>query len=109
MQKFHQEHLKNQKHKIRFYKERSKKLVDFKDLQKLGKKLHEKGKKIVFTTGSYDMLNPGHCRYLAEAKSLGDILVVGVSTDYSDQKVKGPEYPLISEDIRAEMVSFLRP
>ncbi|HSX39626.1 MAG TPA: adenylyltransferase/cytidyltransferase family protein [Candidatus Saccharimonadales bacterium] len=108
MSKFHHEHLKSQAYKVKLHKNRPDKLVDFKDLQKLGKKLHLQGKKIVFATGSYDLLNPGHCRYLAEAKSLGDILVVGVSTDYSDAQLKGPDFPLIGEEIRAELVSCLK-
>lgn len=87
---------------------RSKKLIDFKDLQKLSERLRSKKKKIVFTVGSFDLLNPGHCRYLAEAKALGDILVVGVSTDFSDYKLKGAGWPLIAEDIRAELVSYLK-
>ncbi len=101
-------HLKTLKHKLKLYNTRGHKLVEFKDIQKLGKKLHSQGKKIVFTTGSFDLLGPGHCRYLAEAKAKGDILLVGVSTDASDAKLKGSDYPLISEDIRAEMISFLR-
>ncbi len=63
---------------------------------------------MVFTTGSFDLLNPGHCRYLAEAKTHGDILVVGVSTNFSDAKLKGSEYPLVGEDIRAELLTYLK-
>lgn len=55
------------------------------------------------------MLNPGHCRYLAEAKSFGDILVVGVSTDDSDKRLRGSLYPLVNSNIRTELVSFLKP
>lgn len=101
-------HLKKQTHKIKNHQKRSDKFVEFKDIQKLGRKLHAQGKKIVFTTGSFDLLNPGHCRFLAEAKANGDCLVVGVSTDHSDQTLKGPDFPLVTQDIRAELVSYLK-
>ena len=53
------------------------KVIEFKDLVKLGQKIHKKGQKIVFTIGSFELITPGHCRFLAETKALGDILVVG--------------------------------
>lgn len=88
--------------------ERSTKLIDFKHIHNLSKQLKSERKKTVFTIGSFDLLNPGHCRYLAEAKAQGDVLVVGVATNFSDTKLKGPDYPLTSEDIRAELVSYLK-
>ena len=87
---------------------RSNKYLEFKDLQPLSKKLKKEGKKIVFTIGSFDLLNPGHCRYLTDAKAAGDILVVGVSSDASDRRVKGPSFPLIPELIRAELLTYLK-
>ena len=90
------------------FKNRGGKIVDFKDLSSLSKKLKKSNRSVVFTTGSYDLLNPGHCRYLAEAKSQGNVLVVGVSTDDSDRRTRGEGYPFVNEGIRAEMVSFLR-
>ena len=90
------------------YKNRSKKITDFENLQSLSKKLHKQNKKIVFTTGTYDLLNPGHCRYLAEAKAKGDILVVGITSDVSESRLKGLGYPLIGQDIRAEVVSHMK-
>lgn len=100
--------VESQVKKKKSHKNRYKKTVNFKDLQKLSRRLKKNGKKIVFTTGSYDLLNPGHCRYLAEAKSAGDILVVGVAYDKSDKALKGVGYPLVDEDIRMELLSFLR-
>jgi len=94
---------KNHRHKNRY-----KKLLQFKDLQKLSKKLKSQNKKIIFTIGSFDILNPGQCRYLAEAKAAGDVLVVGISSDESDRRIKGPNYPLISDQIRSELVSYLK-
>lgn len=61
-------------------------------------------KKIVFTNGCFDILHVGHKRYLQEAASLGDILVVGVNSDESVRRLKGPERPVNSEQDRAEML-----
>lgn len=90
------------------YEKRPTKLLQFNDLQKLSNKLKSQNKKIVFTIGSFDILNPGHCRYLAEAKAEGDVLVVGISSDACDARVKGANYPLIPDQIRAELVSYLK-
>ncbi len=89
-------------------KTRNKKYLEFKDLQTLSNKAKKEGKKIVFAIGSFDLLNPGHCRYLADAKAAGDILVVGVCSDASDTRVKGPNFPLIPESIRAELLTYLK-
>ena len=64
-------------------------------------------KKIVFTNGCFDILHIGHKRYLQKAASLGDILVVGVNSDESVRRLKGPERPVNSEQDRAEMLSAL--
>jgi len=90
------------------FDQRSAKFLEIKDLFGLSKKLKAKNKKIVFTIGTFDLLNPGHCRFLAEAKASGDILVVGVSTDQSVRANKGSDYPLVNQEIRAEIVSFLK-
>lgn len=85
-----------------------KRLVPMSDLMTLHEKLKEKDKKIVFTAGSWDLLHVGQCRYLEEAKSRGDILVVGVSSNDAIRKVKGPNKPILDEKIRAEMLTYLR-
>src|SRR5581483_7881365 len=85
-----------------------KRLVAQSDLMALHEALQEKGKKIVFTAGSWDLLHVGQCRYLEEAKSNGDILVVGVSSNEAIRKVKGPNKPILDEKIRAEMLTYLR-
>ena len=69
--------------------------------------LKKKGKRIVFTNGCFDLLHLGHIRYLEKAKSLGDILVVGVNSDRSVQSLKGPERPILPEEERAEILSGL--
>lgn len=78
------------------------------DLTDLHEKLKAKDKKIVFTAGSWDLLHVGQCRYMEEAKSRGDILVVGVSSNDAIRRVKGPNKPILDEKIRAEMLTFLR-
>lgn len=85
-----------------------KRLVPMSDLTDLHEKLKDKGLKIVFTAGSWDLLHVGQCRYLEEAKSNGDILVVGVSSNDAIRRVKGPNKPILDEKIRAEMLTFLR-
>lgn len=65
------------------------------------------GCKVVFTNGCFDIIHVGHVRYLQEAKSLGDLLVVGLNTDRSVQKLKGPSRPLQNERARAEIMAAL--
>lgn len=64
-------------------------------------------KKIVFTNGCFDILHVGHIRYMQEAARLGDILVVGLNSDASVKRLKGPERPVNNQDDRAEMLSSL--
>ena len=77
------------------------------DLQRIIEDLKAKGKRIVFTNGCFDLLHLGHIRYLEKAKSLGDILVVGVNSDRSVQSLKGPERPILPDGERAEILSGL--
>ena len=64
-------------------------------------------KKIAFTNGCFDLLHVGHVRYLKQAQSLGNILIVGVNTDLSVQKLKGPTRPIQNENDRAEILASL--
>jgi D-beta-D-heptose 7-phosphate kinase/D-beta-D-heptose 1-phosphate adenosyltransferase len=68
----------------------------------------KKGKRIVFTNGCFDILHAGHVRYLTSAASCGDILVVGINSDLSVKKIKGPKRPIVPEHQRAEVLSGLR-
>ena len=77
------------------------------DLHRIVEDLKKKGKRIVFTNGCFDLLHLGHIRYLEKAKSLGDILVVGVNSDRSVRNLKGPERPILPEEERAEILSSL--
>src|ERR1035437_1087174 len=65
------------------------------------------GKTVVFTNGCYDILHPGHIRLLEQARSLGDVLVLGLNTDSSVARMKGPTRPLIAEAERAELAGSL--
>ena len=68
----------------------------------------EAGLTIVFTNGCFDLLHPGHVRYLQEASKLGDILVLGINTDESVAKLKGPGRPVLGLDERSEVLLALR-
>ena len=65
-------------------------------------------KRIVFTNGCFDILHPGHVEYLEEAKSLGDFLIVGLNSDSSVQRLKGPTRPINNEADRKAMLSALK-
>ncbi|MCC7434330.1 MAG: D-glycero-beta-D-manno-heptose 1-phosphate adenylyltransferase [Methanoregulaceae archaeon] len=67
------------------------------------------GKRLVFTNGVFDLLHAGHVRYLAEARELGDLLIVGVNSDSSVRRLnKGPERPLNPAEDRVEILEALR-
>ncbi|WP_347358653.1 D-glycero-beta-D-manno-heptose 1-phosphate adenylyltransferase [Bdellovibrio sp.] len=69
--------------------------------------MRSQGKKIVFTNGCFDLLHVGHVRYLQEAQRLGDVLVVGVNSDASVKRLKGPTRPVQVENDRAEILAAL--
>jgi D-beta-D-heptose 7-phosphate kinase/D-beta-D-heptose 1-phosphate adenosyltransferase len=69
--------------------------------------LRESGRTVVFTNGVFDLLHPGHIRYLQQARRLGDALVVGVNADESVRRNKGPERPITPQDERAEVLAAL--
>ena len=70
--------------------------------------LRRAGRKLVFTNGCFDILHLGHATYLAWARAQGDALVVGLNTDASVKRNKGPKRPIVSEDDRAAMLLSLR-
>jgi rfaE bifunctional protein nucleotidyltransferase chain/domain len=69
--------------------------------------LRKQGKTIVTTNGCFDILHVGHVRILKQAKSLGDVLVVGINSDASVRDLKGPERPINNQDDRAELLASL--
>jgi len=73
----------------------------------LSRKLRRAGRKIVFTNGCYVLLHAGHARYLRKARRLGDLLIVGLNSDRSVRRLKGPGRPLMPERDRAELLASL--
>ena len=71
-------------------------------------RLRAAGQKLVFTNGVFDILHVGHVRYLAEARALGDALVVAINSDASVRELKGAGRPLMKENERAEILAALR-
>ena len=69
--------------------------------------LRHAGKEVVFTNGVFDLLHPGHVRYLQEARREGDALIVAVNSDRSVSAIKGPSRPINPEAERAEVVAAL--
>jgi rfaE bifunctional protein nucleotidyltransferase chain/domain len=70
-------------------------------------RLNAKGKRVVFTNGCFDILHPGHTRYLYTARALGDFLVVAVNSDQSVRTIKGQGRPIFSQDARTELLAAL--
>jgi D-beta-D-heptose 7-phosphate kinase/D-beta-D-heptose 1-phosphate adenosyltransferase len=68
----------------------------------------QEGRTVVFTNGCFDLIHPGHTRYLRQARELGDMLVVGINTDSSVRELKGPARPILVEEERIEVLLSLR-
>jgi rfaE bifunctional protein nucleotidyltransferase chain/domain len=84
------------------------KVVDWAAAARWVQDLQGQGKKVVFTNGCFELLHPGHVRYLEEARSLGDALIVGVNTDASAARLnKGPGRPFTPEADRSRVLAAL--
>ncbi|HOE54484.1 MAG TPA: D-glycero-beta-D-manno-heptose 1-phosphate adenylyltransferase [Candidatus Cloacimonas acidaminovorans] len=83
------------------------KIIPYSEIAELSQKLHQQGKKIVFTNGCFDILHCGHILYLEKAKALGDILILGLNSDASVKRLKGNNRPIVSEKERALVVAGL--
>ena len=70
-------------------------------------RLKNKKRKIIFTNGCFDILHAGHVTYLEQAKSMGDILIVGLNSDRSVRRLKGQSRPIVTEKHRAGVISGL--
>ena len=77
------------------------------EIELLSLELRKRGKKIVFTNGCFDILHVGHVKYLEEAKSYGDVLILGLNSDESVRRLKGETRPINSEDDRAYILASL--
>jgi len=83
------------------------KIVSRQEIKAVAQKAREAGKTVVFTNGCFDILHAGHVRYLAAARALGDALIVGLNSDRSVQRLKGPTRPINAEEDRAEVMAAL--
>jgi rfaE bifunctional protein nucleotidyltransferase chain/domain len=84
-------------------------VIQTQELAKIRAQLRVDRKKVVFTNGCFDILHRGHVEYLLKSKALGDVLVVGVNTDNSMRRIKGPLRPIVPQDDRAFLVAHLSP
>jgi rfaE bifunctional protein nucleotidyltransferase chain/domain len=78
------------------------------ELRKIRDRLKSEKKKVVFTNGVFDIVHRGHVEYLTKAKALGDVLIVGMNTDASVRRLKGPDRPVVSQNDRAFVLAALR-
>ncbi len=83
------------------------KIKDRESLRRILDDMRELGKTIVFTNGCFDLLHAGHVKYLQKARRLGDLLVLGLNSDASVQRLKGPSRPLIDQEERAHLMAAL--
>ena len=83
-------------------------VTDHNELAQIVRKRQERGERVVFTNGVFDILHVGHLRSLTEARALGDALLVAVNADSSVRRFKGDKRPIVSEDERAELLDALR-
>ena len=83
------------------------KIKSLDEIKQIAANAKNAGKNIVFTNGCFDLLHRGHVHLLREAKALGDILVVGVNSDRSVQKIKGPDRPILPETDRGALLGAM--
>ena len=83
------------------------KIVSQEALLALGAAWRRDGRKVVWTNGCFDVLHVGHIRNLQAAAAQGDVLVVGLNSDASVRRLKGPPRPIVPQDERAEMLAAL--
>lgn len=82
-------------------------IMNLDKLIEVREKLRREGRTVVFTNGCFDLMHPGHVRYLRQARALGDALIVGLNSDRSVRELKGPSRPIMSETERAEVMAAL--
>ncbi len=82
-------------------------IKSFGEIERIVNRCRAGGKRIVFTNGCFDILHVGHVKYLQEAKSFGDVLIVGLNSDASVRELKGPSRPVNTEDDRAYILAAL--
>lgn len=77
------------------------------ELARIVRERRARGHRVVFTNGCFDLIHRGHTRLLHHARELGDLLIVGLNSDTSVRRLKGPSRPVLSEEERAEVLSAL--
>jgi rfaE bifunctional protein nucleotidyltransferase chain/domain len=77
------------------------------ELIRIRQQLKTKGRRVVFTNGVFDILHRGHVEYLEKARSLGDVLMVGLNSDESVKKIKGKDRPIMLQEDRAMVLAGL--
>jgi D-glycero-beta-D-manno-heptose 1-phosphate adenylyltransferase len=82
-------------------------MLSLDDAEAFVRDARSRGRRVVFTNGVFDLLHPGHVRYLTAARALGDALIVGVNSDRSVRANKGPSRPIMPERERAEVLEAL--
>ena len=85
----------------------SDKIIPGTKIADISSKLHESARKIVFTNGCFDIIHAGHVTYLAQAKALGDVLILGLNSDASVKRLKGDNRPINNEQDRALVLAAL--
>ncbi len=83
-------------------------IISLKKLKNIVKKLKQHGKKIVFTNGCFDIIHKGHVVLLKKAKSLGDVLIVGLNTDKSVKQLKGKDRPVNPQQDRSVVLDSIK-
>jgi rfaE bifunctional protein nucleotidyltransferase chain/domain len=83
------------------------KIATLDQINKLSRQYKDAKKKIVFTNGCFDIIHAGHIKYLTRAASFGDILILGLNSDYSVKIIKGEKRPVIDQDHRSIVVAAL--
>ncbi len=83
-------------------------IADWKELKLVRENLRQKGKKVVFSNGCFDIMHSGHVDYLSKARSFGDALIVAVNTDSSIKRIKGEKRPILNQEERALIVGNLK-
>ena len=92
---------------MNYFEKINNKILDGEKLEKWLEDCRKNGKKIVFSNGCFDILHRGHVEYLSKAAAFGDVMVIGLNTDASVRRLKGPSRPVNDEKARAFVLAGL--
>ncbi len=82
-------------------------ILSLDELRQVREELRSAGRRVVFTNGCFDLLHPGHVRYLQQARAIGDVLIVALNSDRAVRELKGASRPILNQDERAEVIAAL--